>query len=275
MRNGTVCSLRGVGYTYPGALAPALTEFTLDVSSGAWIALLGNNGSGKSTCARMLNALLIPTQGSCVVLGYDTSHSGTAFEVRRRVAMVFQNPENQIVAATVEEDVAFGPENLGLESSEIQERVEWALGVTGLSEMRKRPSYALSGGQKQRLALAGALALRPLCLVLDEATSMLDPQGRRDLMRVLRELHAQGMTIVSITHNLEEILFCTEACILAEGRLAWKGTPMDLLESSGGSHSLEVSPFLELWRRLKREHFLGATIFPEPKSIAEALCRFA
>lgn len=275
MRDGTVCSLRGVGFAYPGALAPALADLTLDIPSGSWMALLGSNGSGKSTCARMLNALLTPTQGSCVVLGYDTSCPGAPFEVRRRVAMVFQNPENQIVAATVEEDVAFGPENLGLDPEEIQERVEWALSVTGLAEMKECPSYALSGGQKQRLALAGALALRPRCLVLDEATSMLDPQGRQDLLRVLRELHARGMTIVSITHNLEEIVFCTEACVLAEGRLAWKGTPMELFDNPDVCCALEITPFLDLWRRLRAENYLGCATLPDPKHVAEALCRFA
>ena len=269
---GSVCELREVGYTYPGAKTPALAGISLRIAPGAWVALLGSNGSGKSTLARIFNALLVPTQGSSLVCGWDTGKEEHHAAVRREVCMVFQNPENQIVAATVEEDVAFGPENLGLPSEEIVSRVRWALEVVGLTALGRQPVYALSGGQKQRLAVAGALALRPRCLVLDEATSMLDPQGRADLASVLRELHAEGMTLVSITHRLEEILDCDEVHVLHRGQQVWHGAPLDFFAVPRPEWGVEDPPLWRLWRRLRSGNRIPRTIFPRGKEMAEALC---
>ena len=269
---GDVCELREVGYTYPGAETPALSGVSLQISPGSWVALLGSNGSGKSTLARILNALLVPTQGSSLVCGWDTKQQEHHHAIRREVCMVFQNPENQIVAATVEEDVAFGPENLGLPSEEIGARVRWALEAVGLATMGRQPVYALSGGQKQRLAVAGALALRPRCLVLDEATSMLDPQGRGDLFAVLRGLHAEGMTLVSITHRLEEILDCEDVHVLDRGRRVWRGAPLDLLAIPRPEWGMEDTPLLRLWRKLRNENRISRRVFPRGKDMTEALC---
>lgn len=270
---GEICELRGVWYTYPGADTPALSGVSLDISSGAWVALLGSNGSGKSTLARILNALLVPSQGSSFVCGLDVMDPEQHTAIRRAVCMVFQNPENQIVAATVEEDVAFGPENLGLPPEEIRMRVRWALEAVGLGSMGRRPVYALSGGQKQRLAVAGALALRPRCLVLDEATSMLDPQGRADLFSVLRELHAEGMALISITHRLEEVLDCSEVYVLEKGRRIWHGLPEELLAVSRPEWDMEDPALIRLWRHLRNSGTLSRGILPRAKEMVEALCR--
>jgi energy-coupling factor transport system ATP-binding protein len=185
MPRKTVCELRDVTFVYPGGAAggsgcasPALRNVTLSIYEGEWVALLGSNGSGKSTLAKHLNALLVPSQGDCLVYGLSTRDEKNVFPIRSTVAMVFQNPENQIVGTVVEEDAAFGPENQGVPPDEIVQRVEVALAVAGLLEKRKKPTYTLSGGEKQRLAVAGALAMDTPCLVLDEPTAMLDPAGR-------------------------------------------------------------------------------------------------
>jgi energy-coupling factor transport system ATP-binding protein len=189
--------------------------------------------------------------------------------------MVFQNPENQLIAAVVEEDVAFGPENLGLPSQKIRERVRWALEVSGLGEMARKPVYALSGGQKQRLALAGAIAQKTSCLVMDEATTMLDPRGRQDLMAVLSSLHSGGMTLVSITHRLEEILCCDRCVVLFEGRIAWEGTPLELflLGEDLVKWGLEVPGIVRVWRMLLDEGLFGTDTPPRMEEMVEALCR--
>ncbi|MCF7936229.1 MAG: ATP-binding cassette domain-containing protein [Synergistales bacterium] len=272
MPEEAVCALREVSFTYSGSDTPAIDGVSLTIRRGSWFALLGNNGSGKSTLARIIKALLTPTQGSCSVCGCDTAEDEGALEASRRVAMVFQNPENQIVGATVEQDVAFGPENLGLPTAEIGERVAWALEETGLKGLETSPTYALSGGQKQRLAVAGALAIMPQCLILDEATTMLDPQGRAHLLEVIRSLHRRGMTVVHITHRLEEIAYCTEACVLDGGRIAWQGPTLDLLSKPELEWGLELPPVVRLWRELQRQGMLDASVHPASVEILEALC---
>lgn len=273
---GEACSLRDVGYTYPANRSIALKGITLAVREGQWIALLGANGSGKSTFAKLLNALLLPTQGDCFVFGMDTKRPEFLWEIRKNVAMVFQNPDNQIVASVVEEDVAFGPENIGLPREEIIERVRWALSVTGLEEKRKSPTYALSGGQKQRLALAGALAMKPRCLVLDEPTSMLDPEGRRRFISLLSELHDQGLTLVLITHRLDEILDADRVVVLNEGHVVWQGEPLRLLsdERTLQEWGLEVPPLIQLRNELAKKGWISREVPIKPLNLVRELCRF-
>jgi len=203
-----------------------LNNISGTVRRGEFIAVIGPNGSGKSTLARHFNALLRPLAGRVTVDGMDTSDPSLCWEIRRRVGMVFQNPDNQLVAALVEEDVAFGPENLGLPSAEIRRRVNEALALAGLSGYGKRAPHTLSGGQKQRLAIAGALAMRPSCLVLDEPTAMLDPVGRREVLSILHRLNREeGLTVILITHNMEEAVLAHRIWVLVDGRLEMQGAP--------------------------------------------------
>lgn len=274
MTAGTIVSFRNTGYTYPGSEKTALRGIDLDVRKGEWLAVLGANGSGKSTLARHFNALLVPTQGACFVGGVDTKTEEGQRCARTQAAIVFQNPENQIVAAIVEEDVAFGPENLGIAPEEIRKRVKDALEETGLAELAEKPTYALSGGQKQRLAVAGAIAMKPPCLVLDEATSMLDPGGRKELQQVLRRLHTEGMTLVSITHRMEEILSCDRCVVLESGSLVWEGSPVDLFreEKRLAGWGIDVPPLVVLWRELVRRDLIDGDVKPVPEEMVSALC---
>ncbi len=268
-------SLRGVGYSYTGTGRPALENVSFDARQGEWIALVGSNGSGKSTLAKHLNALLIPKQGACFILGMDTRDESCLWKVRTTVSMVFQNPENQIVSTVVEDDVAFGPENLGLPPGEIKERVARALEVCGMTEKAGSAVYTLSGGQKQRLAIAGALAMGSRCLVLDEPTAMLDPAGRAEVTDLLRGLHARGVTIVQVTHRLEEISDADRVLVLDRGRLAWDGTPEALYADPGIGErwGLETPPLVALRDRLRRLGLIGADVPLSPEGIGDALCR--
>jgi len=205
---------------------PALDAVDLEVADGEFVAIVGANGSGKSTLAKHLNALLLPTEGEVRVAGLDTRDPATVWEVRRMVGMVFQNPDNQIVATVVEEDVAFGPENLGVESAAIRTRVKEALAMVGMTEFHSRAPHLLSGGQKQRVAIAGILAMRPRCLVLDEATSMLDPSGRDEVLNTVRRLNRdEGLTVVHITHFMEEAATADRVVVMDRGRIIAHGTP--------------------------------------------------
>ncbi|MGI6784675.1 MAG: ATP-binding cassette domain-containing protein [Aminivibrio sp.] len=280
MSHKTVCELRDLTYVYPGEAAgdsasprPALRGVSLSIREGEWLALLGANGSGKSTLAKHLNALLVPSQGECIVYGLDAADEKNACAIRSSVAMVFQNPENQIVGTVVEEDTAFGPENQGAPSGEIVRRVEKALGDAGLLAKRKKPTYTLSGGEKQRLAVAGALAMDTPCLVLDEPTAMLDPQGRSELLDVLEKLHRSGKTIVYITHRLEEIVRCDRAVILHEGAVAWEGpvTALFLSDLPLKDWGIDAPPLFSLWRDMKSESRPVPPI-PTVASMADALC---
>ena len=209
-----------------GALPfPALSDVSLTVKAGEYVALIGANGSGKTTLARHLNGLLLPSQGSVQVSGRDTRDPAHLRTIRSDVGMVFQSPEDQIVATIVEEDVAFGPENLGVPAGELAGRVRRALETVGMWEHRSRPPHLLSAGQQQRVAIAGALAMNPRCLVLDEATAMLDPAGRREMLSLLDELHGAGMTIVAITHHMAEAIRAKRVVVLNRGRIALDGSP--------------------------------------------------
>lgn len=205
----------------------ALCDVNLSVKQGDFVSILGHNGSGKSTLAKLINALLVPAEGSVIVDGMDTKDSELTLEIRKNTGMVFQNPDNQIVAGVVEEDVAFGPENLGVEPEKIRSRVKKALSSLNMWDVRKKSPNHLSGGQKQRVAISGILAMEPKCIVLDEATSMLDPVGRRDVINTVRSLNRDmGITIIQITHNMEETVFSDRIFVMDKGKLILSGTPL-------------------------------------------------
>ena len=203
----------------------ALDGVDFAIEKGSFTAIIGHNGSGKSTLAKNINALLRPTSGRVFVDGIDTSIPENIWEVRKRVAMVFQNPDNQIVSAIVEDDIAFGPENLGVEPDQIRDRVAFALDAVEMEEYRNKPPHLLSGGQKQRIAIAGAVAMEPECIVFDEPTAMLDPRGRQEVLKVIDRLHSAGITVVLITHFMEEATRADRILVMKDGKVRMDGTP--------------------------------------------------
>ena len=226
----------------------ALKDVTLEIEQGSFVAVVGHNGSGKSTFARLLNGLLVPVAGRVKVFGFDTCDEDSIYEIRRRVGMVFQNPDNQMVASVVEDDIAFGPENLGVEREEIIRRVDSALASVGMSEYRKSTPFRMSGGQKQRIAIAGALALCPEVLVLDESTAMLDPKGRAEVMSVVRRLNKErGITVIHITHYMEETLDCDRVIVMDGGRVAVDGTPSQVFGRGEELKKYKISPPYVTW----------------------------
>ncbi len=229
------------GYTlHDKRTIPVLQDVTFDVRRGEYLAIIGHNGSGKSTLARHLNGLLVPQQGNVWVAGMNTKDRSLRKEIRKCVGMVFQQPDNQIVATIVEDDVAFGLENIGVPTEEMRQRVDEALHMVGMFEFRRRPPHHLSGGQKQRVAIAGILAMRPACIVLDEATSMLDSYGRQDILRVMRALHKQGMTIVTVTHHMSEVVEADRVIVMEAGRIVMEGTPRDVFQQQERLHELQL-----------------------------------
>ena len=225
----------------PVAVKRAVDEVTLDIKKGEFIAILGHNGSGKSTLAKHLNALLYPTEGSVLVDGLDTNESENTWPVRERVGMVFQNPDNQIIGSIVEEDVGFGPENMGMPTEKIWEKVEESLKAVGMYEYREHSPNKLSGGQKQRVAIAGVLAMHPECIVLDESTAMLDPKGRYE---VIRDVHAlnqvEGITVILITHYMEEVAGADRIFVMEEGRVVMQGSPKEIFSRTDELEALRL-----------------------------------
>ena len=223
-----------LSFTYPAeegvsASTTALEDVSLSIEKGSFVVVLGHNGSGKSTLAKHMNAVLLPSGGTVYVEGMDTKDEALLLEIRRRVGMVFQNPDNQIVANVVEEDVAFAPENLGVPSEEIRQRVDDALAAVGMSEFTRHAPHLLSGGQKQRVAIAGVIAMAPECIVLDEATAMLDPSGRREVLSAIRALNKErGITVVLITHHMDEAMDADRLIVMNDGRLVMDGTPAEV-----------------------------------------------
>lgn len=247
--------LENVVYAYPlpgGGRIPALRGISLRIEAGEYVAIVGANGSGKSTLARHLNALLVPDEGCVLVFGRDTHNAAHHAQIHRTVGMVFQRPEDQIVATVVEEDVAFGVENMGVPSSDIRVRVREALETVGLWEERERSPHLLSAGQQQRVALAGVLAMRPACIVFDEATAMLDPAGRRTVRAMMADLHRAGVTIVAITHFMEEALDAERVVVLDHGLVALDGTPEMVFVDTAQLHALalDLPPAAELARAI-------------------------
>lgn len=207
----------------------AIDEVDIDVQKGDFIAILGHNGSGKSTLAKHINGMLFPTGGTVWVDGMDTKSEAHIWDVRQRAGMVFQNPDNQIIGQIVEEDVAFGPENLGVPTEQIWERVEESLRAVGMYEFRRHSPNHLSGGQKQRVSIAGVLAMQPMCIVLDEPTAMLDPSGRKEVIKAVRALNEQeGITVLLITHYMEEIVHADKVYVMDQGKVAMEGTPREI-----------------------------------------------
>ena len=207
----------------------AVDDEDLDVKQGDFVAVLGHNGSGKSTLAKHINAILYPTEGTVWVDGMDTAEGQNLWEVRQSAGMVFQNPDNQIIGQVVEEDVGFGPENMGVPTAEIWERVEESLKAVGMYEYRKHSPNKLSGGQKQRVSIAGVIAMHPKCIILDEPTAMLDPNGRKEVVRAVRALNAaEGITVVLITHYMEEIIHADKVFVMDKGKIAMQGTPREI-----------------------------------------------
>lgn len=232
----------------------ALDGVSFTIEKGKFTAIIGQNGSGKSTLAKNMNALLVPTKGTMLVDGMDVSDEQNTWKIRQKVAMVFQNPDNQIVSAIVEDDVAFGPENLGIDPEEIRERVDSALTGVEMFEYRKKAPHLLSGGQKQRIAIAGAVAMQPECIVFDEPTAMLDPRGRQEVLKVIGQLNAKGITTILITHFMEEAALADKIIVMGEGKICMQGTPEEVFRRADElkALSLGVPPAVELGMELNK-----------------------
>ncbi len=217
-----------VTFQYEKAFSPALSDICLEIKQGEFVAIVGHNGSGKSTLAKHINGLLLPTKGTVTVCGMSTSVEENILKIRQKVGMAFQNPDNQLVTTVVEEDVAFGPENLGVHPDEIRVRVDEALASVGMTDYATFAVHHLSGGQKQRIAIAGILALKPQVLVLDEASAMLDPSGRAELLETIEKLHKEGMTVVIVTQYMEETIGCDRVIVMKGGHVMLDGTPAEV-----------------------------------------------
>ncbi len=267
-----ICA-ENIAYSYPGVDdtpgARVFEDLDLTISEGSFVAILGSNGCGKSTLAKHFNAILLPCGGTVRVWGIDTKNESALTDIRKTVGMVFQNPDNQIVTNVVEEDVAFGPENLGIASPAIRKRVDDALKQVGMYEYREHAPHLLSGGQKQRIAIAGVIAMEPKCIVLDEPTAMLDPQGRREVMQTIRRLNQEkGITVLLITHHMEEAAQAQRVVVLHEGDVYLDGTPEEVFSQVEKLHSIGLAApeTVELCWELKEA---GLSIAPQQLDIEQ------
>ena len=264
-----IIQFENVHYTYPGDELESLCGVDLSVEKGSFVAVLGHNGSGKSTLAKHMNAILVPDTGRVLVDGIDTADEERVLDVRRRVGMVFQNPDNQIVANVVEDDVAFAPENLGVEPAEIRRRVNAALRLVGMYDYRMHAPHLLSGGQKQRVAIAGVIAMEPEIIVLDEPTAMLDPQGRQEVVDTAFALcRAKGMTVVLITHHMDECINADRLLVLSNGHIAADGTPAEVFADAAlmAREGLDVPETAHLLRELRAA---GMKLEGEPLAVED------
>lgn len=271
-------SVEHLQYSYPGVdNSPGVTVFediSLNVEEGSFVAILGSNGCGKSTLAKHFNAILLPCGGKVYVCGMDTANEELLIPIRRRVGMVFQNPDNQIVANVVEEDVAFGPENLGIASPMIRKRVDAALHQVGMYDYREHAPHLLSGGQKQRVAIAGIIAMEPKCIVLDEPTAMLDPRGRREVIETITALNREkGITVVLITHHMDEAAKAQRVVVLSEGEIVADGTPATVFSQVDMLHSIRLAApeTVELCNELNKNGFCLPLDRLEAEDCAQAL----
>ncbi|MBP5200452.1 MAG: energy-coupling factor transporter ATPase [Schwartzia sp.] len=254
----------------------ALSHVNFSVGEGEFVAILGTNGSGKSTLAKHLNAILLPTSGVCRVAGLDTRNPGCLWDIRQQVGMVFQNPDNQIIAAIVEDDVAFGPENLGVSADEIRRRVDDALRAVGMSDFNNFAPHLLSGGQKQRIAIAGTIAMQTRCLVLDEPTAMLDPAGRKEVLETVRHLHRDfGITVIYITHFMEEAAAAERVVVMENGRIVEEGTPGEVFckVEKMQKRGLDVPIAAEAAFKLRRQGIRLPENIVTDEELVMALCR--
>jgi energy-coupling factor transport system ATP-binding protein len=273
-----IISVEHLAYTYPGVEdtpgVPVFADLNLTIEEGSFVAVLGTNGCGKSTLAKHFNAILLPSGGKVYVCGIDTANEDRLIAIRRNVGMVFQNPDNQIVANVVEEDVAFGPENLGIASPEIRRRVDSALKQVDMYEYRTHAPHLLSGGQKQRIAIAGVIAMEPKCIVLDEPTAMLDPRGRREVIDTIGRLNREkGITVVLITHHMDEAAKAQRVVVLDKGKVAADGTPKEVFSQVELLHGIGLAApeTVELCWELNQEGFDLPLDKLDPKECAQAL----
>jgi len=241
-----------------------IKNINLQIEKGSFVSIIGHNGSGKSTLAKLLNLILVPDSGEIYIDGKNISSNDLndeeLFDIRKKIGMVFQNPDNQLVAMVVEEDIAFGPENLGMDPSEIRKRVDNSLALVGMEEFAKHSPHQLSGGQKQRIAIAGVIAMEPECIVFDESTAMLDPIGRRDIMNIIKKLNKdKGITVLHITHNMDEAIMCDRVVVMDDGEICMDGTPREVFSNVEKLHSvgLDVPQVTELAHNLQK---LGVNI---------------
>ena len=274
-----IIHIEHISFTYPEEEGretfAALDGVTLDIEAGSFVAVLGHNGSGKSTLAKHMNAVLLPTGGKVYVDGMDTWDEEVLLEIRRRVGMVFQNPDNQIVANVVEEDVAFGPENLGVPTEEIRRRVDAALKAVGMEDFLLHAPHNLSGGQKQRIAIAGIIAMEPKCIVLDESTAMLDPSGRREVLDTVRRLNREkGITIVLITHHMNEAAMADRVVVMDDGHVVMDGKPREILTRMEDLRAigLDVPHTVELLHGLREDGFDVPLDALTVEECADAVC---
>ena len=273
-----IISVEHLAYTYPGVEdtpgVPVFADLNLTIEEGSFVAVLGTNGCGKSTLAQHFNAILLPSGGKVYVCGIDTANEDRLIAIRRNVGMVFQNPDNQIVANVVEEDVAFGPENLGIASPEIRRRVDSALKQVDMYEYRTHAPHLLSGGQKQRIAIAGVIAMEPKCIVLDEPTAMLDPRGRREVIDTIGRLNREkSITVVLITHHMDEAAKAQRVVVLDKGKVAADGTPKEVFSQVELLHGIGLAApeTVELCWELNQEGFDLPLDKLDPKECAQAL----
>lgn len=275
----TIIKFDNVSFAYEledEGVVNAVNDFSLEVPEGQFLAVLGHNGCGKSTVAKLINGILVPNKGKVTVEGMDTSDEEKTIDIRKTVGMVFQNPDNQIVATIVEDDVAFGPENLGVEPSEIRKAVDSALKAVGMYEFRKREPHRLSGGQKQRVAIAGVIAMNTKCIVMDEPTAMLDPQGRKEVMDTVMKLNREfGITVILITHYMDEAVKADRVIVMDGGRIAMDGTPKEVFRNVERMKKLglDVPQATELAYRLRKKGFKLPEDILDENECAEAILK--
>ena len=254
----------------------AIKGVDLNIEKGSFVAVIGKNGSGKSTLAKNINGLFVPTKGSVIVGGYDTKDDDHIWDIRQTAGMVFQNPDNQIVSSIVEDDVAFGPENLGIDPIIIRERVDHALDAVNMSKFRLKAPHLLSGGQKQRIAIAGVVAMKPKCIIFDEPTAMLDPKGREEVMEIIKEFHNEGITVVLITHFMEEAAQAERVVIMDDGEIKFDGTPKEVFTHADELWDLNLGvPFaVDMAQRLRKAGVDVPADVINTEKMVEFLCQY-
>ena len=274
--NDTIISVKDVTFTYEEATEPALTGVTLDVKRGEFLAVLGHNGSGKSTLAKLLNALYLPTEGKVIACGFDTADEDHLWDIRQQAGMIFQNPDNQIVATVVREDVAFGMENLGVPHDEMVQRIDEALAAVRMTDYADSAPHMLSGGQKQRVAIAGILAMQPSVIIADEATAMLDPSGRKEVLKTIKRLNREnGITVVWITHFMEEAAQADRIVVMNKGTTVLSGTPREVFEQVETLREihLDVPHMTDLSQDLRKEGMPLPVGILTVEEMAEEVCK--
>ena len=270
-----IIKIDNVKFKYEKNSDYAVNGVSLSIKKGEFTAIIGRNGSGKSTLAKLINSILVPRSGRITVKGMDTCDDSKLWDIRQTAGMVFQNPDNQLVATIIEEDIAFGPENLGVAPEEIRRRVDDALNTVGMYEYRKRPPHLLSGGQKQRIAIAGILALNSDCIILDEPTAMLDPSGRREVLETLKKLNAQGKTILLITHYMDEAVQADRVIVMDNGNIKLDGTPKEVFRNIDEikKYGLDVPQVTELAQELIKEGLKLPPDIIDVKELVDLLCQ--